>query len=188
MLEINDIRPNLPEKQPQSEPQFGEGVLRNNSLGSVDFVGFHRGPVSRSQRATVVWSLLASVIDVLFSFVLAAVFIFTFSVVTGFKFSMITQYLSSVSAEEFFAMSIVVLSFFYFVTLRAFLGFSIGEWTCDLRMGTIEQRFERVYILKVILRCTLVVATGLVTFPILSSILGRDVLGQITGLKLTSIK
>lgn len=184
MLDIHQ-----PERSSNKKPQTrGELNLPSlGRLGELDFTDFHRGPVSRSRRAIQGWSLMAIVIDVLVSFVVSGIFVVAFSMASGMKISILSSVLGGLSAESFLAGCGVTLSFFYFLVLRAFFGFTVGEWACNLRMGTLQQRFEKFYILRVIARCGLVLGSGLVVIPLASFLLGQDLLEKITGLKITSI-
>lgn len=73
------------------------------------------------------------------------------------------------------------------IFLRGFNGATIGEWTCSLRLGQPWQRLQSGYILKVLLRTTLIMATGIVTLPLLSLLFKRDLAGDISGLKIYSL-
>jgi hypothetical protein len=74
------------------------------------------------------------------------------------------------------------------ITTRFFIGSSIGEAACDIRLGKPQERMSHWYFLKVVFRATLVVATGIVVLPIVSLIFGRDIPGMLSGLKLFSLK
>ena len=68
----------------------------------------------------------------------------------------------------------------YFLTMRIFLGFTLGEWAYEQRLGLPEE-FKSGYSLKVFFRILLHLATGLVIIPILSWALDRD-LASLSGL------
>ena len=72
-----------------------------------------------------------------------------------------------------------------FLTLtRVFMGFTPGEWVFDQRIDLPQNLGTTMYTLRVLARSTLVVATGLVTLPILSLIFRQDLAGMITGASL----
>lgn len=79
---------------------------------------------------------------------------------------------------------VACVSWIYLVTNRIFLGFTPGEWVFDQRLGRPEEQTQALYALKLIARTTLVIFTGFVTFPLLSALLNRDVLGRMLGLEL----
>ena len=75
----------------------------------------------------------------------------------------------------------------YLVIMRIFMGASLGEWTCQLRLGQPAQRLRTSYFLRVIARTTLILLTGIVTIPILSLMLKRDLIGELTGVRVYSL-
>ncbi len=75
----------------------------------------------------------------------------------------------------------------YMVMLRSFLGFTLGDWACGLRLGAIEQRLGPGYSLRVVFRAGIFIATGIIFLPILSLIVGRDLAGQWSGLQLWQV-
>ena len=76
----------------------------------------------------------------------------------------------------------------YLVLARVFLGSSLGEWACGLRLGEPRQRFSPRYVFLVLLRFTVVVATGVVILPILSLLSGVDWAGRLSGVPLISVQ
>jgi hypothetical protein len=72
----------------------------------------------------------------------------------------------------------------YMVILRCFLGYTIGEWACDLRLGRPHQFVQPTYPIRVLLRFLLNLATGMITLPLLSLIVGQDLAGRWTGVAL----
>ena len=75
----------------------------------------------------------------------------------------------------------------YLIFMRIFIGASVGELTCGLRLGQPLQRFQFNYFFKVILRTTLILATGVVVIPVISLLFARDIAGDICGLKIYSL-
>lgn len=169
---------------------------------------FHRGPVRRSARVTSMWSMAAACIDGLILFAGACFLLMTF----GIAFHLHTQQIISdfkqlahfaqqvfhfsVSHQTWFdlqqntltgfLMLLPMMIFFYLTWTRIYLGFSLGEWACYLRMGRIEQRLSPQYSWWVVQRTFLIFITGFVFLPILSALLGTDVAGLITGLCITN--
>ncbi len=68
----------------------------------------------------------------------------------------------------------------YFLAMRMFLGFTLGEWAYEQRLGLPEE-FKSGYSLKVLLRIVLHLATGIIVIPLLSWALDRD-LASLSGL------
>lgn len=73
------------------------------------------------------------------------------------------------------------LQIIYYVSCRAFLGCTPGEWAFDQRCGNEVQLASSTYVLRVALRSLINVATGFVTMTLLSFVMRFDVLAAITG-------
>lgn len=73
------------------------------------------------------------------------------------------------------------VSWIYLVMSRVFLGFTPGEWVVDQRIGRPEELGSAAYSLRVTARASLSVATGLLVMPLVSLVVGRDLLGSMTG-------
>ncbi|MCE3010204.1 MAG: hypothetical protein LW875_06305 [Proteobacteria bacterium] len=71
-------------------------------------------------------------------------------------------------------------AFLYLCISRVFLGYSLGEWACDLRVGTIEQRLHPKYSLRVVTRMALIFGTGVIVLPLISMLFRRDLVGRLT--------
>ncbi len=76
----------------------------------------------------------------------------------------------------------------YLLATRICLGATPGEWSFDIQLGKTSESQTPIYPVKVFIRSVLVVMTGFVFFPILSWILGYDVLGKICDLRLIERK
>ncbi len=152
--------------------------------------GFHGGPSARRKgHRLALWSWLASFIDALILVSASCVFILMFSLIVKtsvggiFKGLLHSQHEATFFFEVFF-----VCAWIYMVAIRSFMGSTIGEWSCDLRLGQPHERLQSGYLARVALRSTLILLTGVVTLPILSLCLGKDLAGIISGLRLFSLK
>ncbi|MFN3455609.1 MAG: metalloendopeptidase, partial [Pseudobdellovibrio sp.] len=76
----------------------------------------------------------------------------------------------------------------YFVSCRAYLGCTPGEWAFDQRCGNEVQLASSTYTLRVMARSILNIVTGFVTFSIISAIVKFDVLSALTGLQVQKQK
>jgi hypothetical protein len=90
--------------------------------------------------------------------------------------------------KEMFAISFVFSFWVYLVIMRVFMGASLGEWSCQLRLGQPLQRIKPTYVLRVAARTTTLLLTGVVTIPLISLLLKRDLLGELTGIYIYSLK
>lgn len=151
-------------------------------------MGFHGGSnPSRKPYQVILWSWTASVIDSLLVVSLSCFFLLSFSLLmkaplakTIVQMELATGHLLAVV----FGLSIAI----YMIVLRSFLGFSLGEWACGLRMGSDRERADHFYSFRIVFRTLLVIATGLIALPILSLLFRKDIPGKIAGVHLTSLK
>lgn len=142
--------------------------------------GFQSGPVGKRKGYNLtLWSLVASTIDALLLVAMSCIFLMVF-------IKIIKTPINKGLLEDF-ALIYVGGSWLYMITTRFFIGSSIGEAACDIRLGKPQERLSSWYFLRVVLRSTLVVVTGLVVLPFLSLIFGRDIPGILSGLKLFSL-
>lgn len=79
---------------------------------------------------------------------------------------------------------VATITWSYLVFTRLFMNATPGEWVFDQQLGTHQQQGTLGYSMKVLLRSTVVVATGLIIFPILSLLMNRDLLGRMMKLEL----
>lgn len=190
---LNKIeRPN--ERTPERSPLIRRGpatdLFRGKRVSSFENgTGFLGGPTRRTGYRLALWSWLASFIDGLILISLSSVFILTFSYLMQANLGTLlggvihNQHRALVFAEVF-----VLAAWIYMITVRSVLGSTIGEWACDIRLGQPQERLRTNYVLRVAWRSTLILLTGLITLPLLSLVVGRDLAGAISGLKLFSLK
>lgn len=167
---------------PVSYPESLKSIFRNRQNLEWELgTGFHSGPVGRRKgyRLTM-WSLVASTIDALLLVAMSCIFLMVFIKIIHVPLTR--------GLLQDFTMIYVIGSWLYMITTRFFIGSSIGEAACDIRLGKPQERMSSWYFARVVLRATLIVATGLVVLPALSLILGRDIPGAVSGLKLFSLK
>lgn len=161
-----------------------------NGLQFEQNTGFHGGPSARRKGYKLaLWSWLASFIDALILISASCVFILAFSLIVKTSVGALLGGLKHSEHQAFFFAEVFfVCGWIYMVAIRSFMGSTIGEWTCDLRLGQPHERLQSGYILKVALRSTLILLTGVITLPVLSLLLGRDLPGIFSGLRLFSLK
>ncbi|MBO9667024.1 MAG: RDD family protein [Bdellovibrio sp.] len=152
--------------------------------------GFQGGPSRRRKGYRLaLWSWMAAFVDALILLSMSCVFLVCFSMLMKAPVGALLKGLFHTEYRILFYVEVfAVCSWIYMVTMRVFMGASIGEWACDLRLGNPHERFESIYVLRVLLRATLILATGVVTLPLLSLLFGKDVAGSISGLRLLSLK
>lgn len=170
------------ERSRERAPDALKKLFRNRqSLEWEMGTGYHSGPVGRRKGYQLtLWSLLASTIDGLLLVSMSCVFLMAFVKITHIP-------VSKISLVDL-GLSYLIGSWLYMITTRFFIGSSIGEAACDIRLGKPQDRLSGWYFLRVVARSTLVAATGVVVLPVLSLIAGRDIPGAVSGIKLFSLK
>jgi len=174
----------LPE--PESELPIRD-LFQKSRLASTDFIlgaSFHRGPNRRRRNyRLVVFSWAASLIDTLLGFALSMMVILASSLLMKVSFVHLLNFFHG--SLYFLALTCFVASVgLYKLILRIYLGFTIGEWACGLRLGSPKERISPDYVWRVFLRFAVVFGTGILVLPIMSIVLGQDVAGRISGLYL----
>jgi hypothetical protein len=155
---------------------------------SADSVGFHQGPRQRRSGAKlIIWSWAAAVIDFCLISGIGLIFLASFLVVVNSQWGGAGN-----RGNEFLFIAgagvVGILAFFYMIMLRSFLGFTVGEWACDLRLGSPQQRQSKFYTIQVLIRCGVLFATGIIFLPVFGLLLGKDIPGKLSGLSLFSLR
>jgi hypothetical protein len=192
-MDIDHIKPeksplpfDIPEDKtpsvPITYPEPLKRIFRNRQNLEWELgTGFHSGPVGRRKGYRLaIGSLMASMIDALLLVAMSCVFLMVFIKIT--KVPLTKDLLRD------FAMIYVMGAWLYMITTRFFIGSSIGEAACDIRLGKPQERMSNWYFMKVVWRATLITLTGVVVLPGLSLVFGRDIPGMISGLNLFSLK
>lgn len=184
-------------KSPESErgPESNIKIepIKKNSIHGLHFaeevIGFHGGAQKKSGFKLALWTWLSATIDtfILISTSCFFMIVFSFLMQTPAK-SFILQLFKQPQLISVFAGSFTLSLWTYLIFTRIFMGASLGEWTCNLRLGKPIQRTQMNNLFKVILRTTLVLGTGVVVIPLISLVVGRDIAGEITGIKIYSLK
>lgn len=182
-------RSKRPTNYPGLEKKGGKiRVFKRDDYFIDDRINFHGGSQKRSGFKLTMWSWMSALIDslILISISCFTVILFSFLMKTPardlLKFVVVEPNLAKMCVFSFF------FSFWvYLVMMRIFMGASLGEWSCQLRLGQPTQRIKTTYIVKVVARTTLILITGVVTLPLLSLLFKEDLVGELTGLRLYSL-
>jgi hypothetical protein len=192
MLEIERRR-----RQPQPVPKPAPVPARRKKIESVrplehlDWIdaematSFHGGSQPRSSRATMAWSMAAFAIDLLA--VTAMVCFFLLLSLVMQKLGWADFRWNRELIGKTFLPVFLLIDGAYLIFLRLFLGGTLGEWACGLRLGQIRQRLSSRYSLLVLARFAIVLGTGLIVLPLLSFVTGKDWAGKLSGLPLISV-
>ena len=170
---------------PKIKERSISGVLQTFDFREVA-TSFNGGSHFRkADRVVMAWSWAAGAIDALIVFSLVCLFLFAAMLMN--KIGTVT---APITGENFKLAALVLFGFLsvaYLLFLRIFLGHSLGEWACGLRLGDPRQRFSSSYSVKVLYRFTVVLMTGIIVLPVLSLITGKDLAGKISGLPLIGL-
>lgn len=179
-LERESPRPSRSPGTPRRrEPSLDRLFLNRRGEVTWDQMTGFRDGRRRKGHQLIFWSWIALAIDAAMVTSMSAFFLLAFAlVVRSWPHS---------GAVITFSAAFVGITWVYLVASRVMYGRSLGEWACDLRLGQPTQRYSKDYPIKVISRASLILLTGIVTIPLLSLLTGRDVAGQISGLKIVSL-
>ncbi|MGE0763307.1 MAG: hypothetical protein AB7N80_08515 [Bdellovibrionales bacterium] len=153
----------------------------------VENVGLKRGaadsPMRMLERASV--SIPSAVLDGVVVFALSLMFLVTLMTITKVDLAaLVFQVGMDVPTKVAFGVLFASVLLMYIVVVRSFYGRTLGEWTFDHQMGDDQQQMQALYPVQVMWRAVLIMATGVITIPLLSMIFGRDLLAPLTGLQL----
>lgn len=168
---------------PDRVPHRINGTLADYSFD--ESVGFSGGPVQKKERAVTLWSMAATLIDVLSVMTLLCVFLLTMLVIQRFM-----DPAGSVSVSFMKNVGLGLYLFLhpsYLLISRFFLGCTLGEWSCDLRVGNNKQRLAKIYGIYVLKRFFVTLVSGVVVLPIFSWIFGYDLAGRISNVPLVRV-
>ncbi len=185
--EITDISERTPLPAGISKDIFQRLLILDNDV--TPCVGFHGGSKKRSGLKLALWTWLSATIDTCILISVSCFFIvlasFLMKTTPG---SLLSLFLKEQNAVVSIATTFLAISWIYLVFMRAFMESTIGEMACDLRLGEPLQRLKLTYILKVMVRTTAIMLTGVVLLPLTSLLLSKDISGELSGLKMYSLE
>lgn len=173
-----------------TSPRLKNLFKNRSAINFANSTGFHGGASARRKGYRLaLWCWLASFIDGLILVSASCVFIMMFSfIVKSSVGSLFGDLIESQHKAVLFMEVFFIFGWGYMISIRSLMGSTIGEWSCDLRLGQPHERLQAGYVFRVALRSTLILLTGVITLPILSLAFGRDVAGVLSGLRLFSLK
>ena len=159
-------------------------MLEDDLSSGISF----QGGSKKSGLKLALWSWFAAGLDalILISASCFFVMVFAFLMKTSAN-SVLGLFLKNQNLTNVLGVLLLVIIWTYLIFMRIFMGASVGELSCGLRLGQPMQRFKFSYFFKVMLRTTLILATGVVVIPIISLLFSRDIAGDICGLKIYSL-
>lgn len=176
-----------PERQAPSRPVVTGTLDIPPSTKVREQVGTRRS-AHDSQRGPLVPSFISIpsiVLDFVVVVALSLVFLVSLLSVTKVEvLSVAFNAQSDLATQLSLAILFVAIMQMYVVVARSFFGRTLGEWTFDFQMGDDRQHKSGFYPLLVAWRSLLIVMTGVITLPMLSAILRKDITAKISGLQL----
>lgn len=165
---------------------FNRLEMIEDDLSAV--IGFHSGS-KKSGIKLALWSWFAAGLDALVLISTSCFFIMVFSfLMKTSPNSVIGLFFKNKNLINVIGVLFLAILWTYLVFMRIFMGASVGELSCGLRLGQPLERLQFSYFLKVMFRTTLILGTGVVVIPVISLLLSRDIAGDICGLKIYSLQ
>ena len=168
------------------------GSRSQSKLDAPVFTGFTGGPQKRSGFKLVLWMWTAAVIDYLLILAGSLLALVLFSLIATKmhqSLELATHYLTITlksllhpkKVNLTFLVMLISVGWTYFLVTRTFMGASIGEKFCGLRLGKPSERLSPFYVVRLMTRISFVVLTGIFLIPVLSLIFRKDLAGRFSG-------
>ncbi len=185
-----EITPNIQplEKKTPGLKKSIKSETTKNYFSRLDFSeqnDFSGGSQKRKGLKLALWTWASAAVDHLMIFGTSCLFLLigTFVLQKSAQIAVTYQMLGSSAAVIYF-----VISISYFVLFRIFLGATMGEYSCGLRLGQPTERMNKTYSARIIIRTLYITATGIVILPLLSVLFKKDIAGQFSGVSIYSLK
>lgn len=141
--------------------------------------GFRSGQKPKSAKELIPAATLAFVIDSLFLVMVSGLFMIGFAVMVGAPVRHLFDPIFDIKSPLIFFLEIFAGCYWlYAVTLRLIAGATFGERYCNLKLGTPSQRWSASYGLRVALRETLIISTGILSIPLYCLMRESDPVGN----------
>jgi hypothetical protein len=175
-------------KQPMPiKPGTPAIIKQSPSQTQLNSVGTRRGAADSPQRKLMAATLSvpSAILDFIICSGLGLVFLAASLTVTKVDLNVVLGNLNrDIMTQIALLVMFVAVMQMYVVIARAIFGRTLGEWTFDLQIGQDAEQQLGSYPLKVAFRSFLNIITGLILLPLVSAIIGRDIAGQLSGVKL----
>jgi hypothetical protein len=129
--------------------------------------GFRSGQKPKTTIELIPAATVAYMIDVLVTIMTSGFFIIAFAMIVGSPVRHLFDPIFDLKIPLVFFIEVYFgVYWLYAVTSRLMVGATFGETYCNLKLGTPTQRWSATYGLRVALRETLILATGVVLLPL----------------------
>lgn len=166
-----------------------ENLKSFSTKGSfVDCIDFQSGNQKRTGQKLIFLSWLSASIDLMIMISLSCFALIVFSVLIRLQLSTnLKMFFTEKSLFQIFAITFTILLWVYLIVTRYLMGATLGEWSCQIRLGQPSQRLQSDYFFRVLIRSTVIMFTGVFLLPLISLICKRDFAGDLSGLKILSL-
>lgn len=150
-------------------------------------VGTRRGAADSPMRHLELTpvSFASAFLDFIIVLAMSIIFLIALLMVTKVDLGVVLANLDRDTMTKIaFGVLFIAVMQMYAVVSRSFFGRTIGEWTFEVQLGEDKEQALESYPLRVALRSLITTATGLAVLPLASAILGFDVAGKLSGVKL----
>ncbi len=187
----NDVNLHIPtpEIHPEITPDRSSSVnWPRNQMQKYDFsegTDFNGGSQKRHGFKLALWTMTSALVDHSILLGMTCLFLLTgLIVLQSTSGGLLTQHqLLNMGLGVY-----LLLAVSYFVLLRLFIGATIGEYSCGIRVGKPSERMKQTYFLKIFIRILIISCTGFIMLPVLSILFRKDFAGRISGLSIYSLK
>jgi hypothetical protein len=125
-------------------------------------------------------SFAAAILDGMIAIGFASIFLVVLLTITQVDLNrMLSNSTTDMKTYMQIGMLFLVVLNIYMISARGIFGSSLGEWAFDLQIGTRAEQRRPIYLVKIVWRMILVMATAFITLPILSKIFGRDLFAKL---------
>lgn len=175
-----------PQPQPAS-PQPAAEVKKIPAPSDLANTGTRRGAADSPQRQLVsaTISIPSAFLDLILITALGLLFVVALLMVTKVNLNLVWRNLQvdPMVQISLAALYVAVMEMYVLIT-RSYFGRTLGEWTFDLQLGEDADQKKSTYPLRIVFRSLLTLLTGLVFLPLVSALVGRDIAGALSGVKL----
>lgn len=161
---------------------FAEGPTVTETVRQTPSMGIEAVVKSKSME---IFSWSAAFVDGVMVLALSLIFLVSLLIVTEVDLmTLLAQPDLNIMAWVALASVFLAVAQIYMIGARGWAGATLGDWAFDVEVGNYLERSRITFPLKLVWRSLIYTVTGFVLLPVLSTLLGRDVMGRLTGLTL----
>ena len=178
-------------EQPVQDVRENFDITLDNSLSQafpkaeLNKTFYHQTVTPKEQYKEVTTSFASAALDTLIVMALSTLFVVSLVAITQIDIiNMVQNHNMGTKVAIELTLLFFGTSLVYYMLSRGMFGSTLGDWAFDVQLGSQEDRLNLMYPLQVIFRTFVIIATGIITIPILSVAFGKDMAYYFSGLKL----